>query len=120
MKLIMLGNRGSRPLGASENSPWAKFGGDTTSMLLVCGHDLIVMDTGSGFYKMQYTLQELMKRDGPYNVHIFYSHYHDDHTSGLPQSFLLFGEGNVINFYGPDGEYSGQGKSLDHIFVMLA
>lgn len=120
MKLICHGNRGSRPLGASEHSPWEVFGGDTTSFLIVCGDQLIVIDTGSGFYKMKHTVQDLMKREGPYDVSILFSHYHDDHTVGLPQSFLFFGEGNLVNFYGPDGVQSGQGKNLNHIVELLA
>lgn len=120
MKVIFFGNRGSRPIGASQDSSYAKYGGDTTAVGVICGDHHIALDTGTGFYKWQSALSNQMKRKGPYDFSIFYSHYHDDHTVGLPQSPLLFGEGNKIDFYGPDGEYSGQGKSLNSVFGHLA
>lgn len=120
MKVILFGNRGSRPIGVSENSPFQKYGGDTTSVGILCGDHCIAMDTGSGFYKWQYTLENFLGRKAPYDFTVLYSHYHDDHTSGLPQSFLLFQKGNNIEFLGPDGDEAGQDKELREVFKLLA
>lgn len=103
MHTICLGNRGSRPLGASENSPFSEYGGDTTSMLVVCEDEtLILLDAGTGMWKAAYTLNKLLGRDGGQNVNLFLSHYHDDHTMGLAQSELLFNPANDVKIYGPD------------------
>ena len=120
MKVILFGNRGSRPIGVSENSPFQKYGGDTTSVGVLCGDHCIALDTGSGFYKWQYTLENFLGRKAPYDFTVLYSHFHDDHTAGLPQSFLLFQPQNKIRFYGPEGEQSGQGRGISEVFRLLA
>lgn len=120
MKVILFGNRGSRPIGVSENSPFQKYGGDTTSVGVLVDDHCIAMDTGSGFYKWQWTLEQLLKRQGQYDFTVLHSHYHDDHTAGLPQSFILFDKDNSIQFIGPDGEASGQKTHLNEVFKLLA
>jgi phosphoribosyl 1,2-cyclic phosphodiesterase len=103
MKTILFGNRGSMPLGASENSPFGKYGGDTTCVGISFDDNTIIsLDAGSGFWKWPYTLDELMNKTAPYDMHIFFSHYHMDHTMGLAQSPLLFNQQNSVNIYGPD------------------
>lgn len=103
MHTILLVNRGSRPLGASDNSPFSEYGGDTTSMLVVCEDEtLVLLDAGSGMWKAPYTLNKLLGRDGGQIVNLFLSHYHDDHTMGLAQSELLFNPANEVNIYGPN------------------
>lgn len=101
MKVILFGNRGSRPLGASEDSPFMRYGGDTTSVGVVCGNRLLALDTGSGFYKWGYTLGSIMKRPGPHQFDVLYSHYHGDHVGGIPQAAGLFAKGNSFRFFGP-------------------
>jgi phosphoribosyl 1,2-cyclic phosphodiesterase len=103
MHAILLGNRGSRPLGASEESPFARYGGDTTSILVACDDKtFIALDAGSGFWKMPFTMEKITGEKGNYNVQIFLSHYHDDHVMGLAQSDLLFNPTNSMTIHGPD------------------
>lgn len=103
MKVILLGNRGSRPIGASESSPFAKYGGDTTCMGITFDDGTIVsLDAGSAFWKWPYTLNTLMGKEAPFDMHLLLSHYHLDHTMGLAQSEFMFNKGNSINIYGPD------------------
>lgn len=114
MKVILFGNRGSRPLGASEDSPWQRYGGDTTTVGVISGKQIIALDTGSAFYKWNWTLKNYLKMEPPYNMAIFYSHLHDDHTNGLPQAAELFVPGNIIDVFGPPED--GQGCSLQDVF----
>ena len=103
MKVILLGNRGSRPIGASEGSPFAKYGGDTTCIGVTFDDGTIVsLDAGSGFWKWPYTLKTLMGHEAPFDMHLLLSHFHLDHTMGLAQSEFLFGKDNTISIYGPD------------------
>lgn len=105
MKVILFGNRGSVPLGASENSPFGKYGGDTTCVGVTFDDGTLVsFDAGSGFWKWPYTLKTLMENKGPYEMNLFFSHYHLDHTMGLAQSPFLFDPKNTMNIYGPDFE----------------
>lgn len=115
MKLLLLGNRGSKPLGASPNSPFEKMGGDTTTMGIIFEEDntVVAIDGGSGFWKWPYTLQNYANMDAPYDIHMFFTHYHMDHTMGLPQSPLLFTPGNEVKFYGPDAKPSMQAVLTD-------
>jgi ribonuclease BN (tRNA processing enzyme) len=102
MKVILFGNRGSRPLGASADSPFEKYGGDTTSVGVIASDGtLIALDAGSGFWKWPYTLETLMDQKGPHHLNLFLSHYHDDHTMGLAQSPFLFRPDNTIDMHGP-------------------
>ena len=102
MKIILFGNRGSRPIGASAGSPFEQFGGDTSAIGVVAGDQLVALDTGSGFWKWPYTLKSIFNRAAPYKLNVFYSHYHDDHTMGIAQSPFLFDPRNTIDIYGPD------------------
>ncbi len=116
MKVILFGNRGSVPLGASENSPFGKYGGDTTCVGVTFDDGtLISLDAGSGFWKWPYTLKTLMGNDGPYEMNLFFSHYHLDHTMGLAQSPFMFDSKNVMNIYGPDFE-----PGLKEVFLTSA
>lgn len=116
MKIILFGNRGSRFLGASEHSPFQKYGGDTTAVGIIAGSQLIGLDAGSGFYKWDWTLKNYLKRPGPHKLALLFSHYHDDHTIGLAQSGLLFNPQNEIDVIGPQHHANEQRLSLQDLF----
>lgn len=102
MKVICFGNRGSRALGASDESPFGQYGGDTTSVGVICDDGTIIaLDAGSGAWKWPYTLREPLGIKGPIKMHMFFSHYHDDHKTGFPQLEQLFVPGNEFHLYGP-------------------
>jgi ribonuclease BN (tRNA processing enzyme) len=103
MKVILFGNRGSIPLGASPGSPFEKYGGDTTCVgISFDDGTLVSFDAGSAFWKWPFTIEKLLGQKDPVQMHLFFSHFHLDHTMGLAQSSLLFNPANRINVYGPD------------------
>lgn len=105
MKIICFGNRGSRALGASADSRFGQYGGDTTSIGVICDDGtLIALDAGSGAWKWPYTIKELLEIKGPIEMHMFFSHYHDDHKTGFPQLEQLFMPENTFHIYGPSRE----------------
>ena len=102
MKVICFGNRGSRALGASVDSPFRLYGGDTTAVGVICDDGTIIaLDAGSGAWKWPYTLKESLGITGPIEMHMFFSHYHDDHKTGFPQLEQLFVPDNKFYLYGP-------------------
>ena len=102
MKIICFGNRGSRALGASMDSPFGLYGGDTTAIGIFCDDGTIIgLDAGSGAWKWPYTFKNTLGMNGPIKMHMFFSHYHDDHKTGFPQLEQLFIPGNKFHFWGP-------------------
>jgi len=116
MKLILFGGRGGFTLGASEDSPFQRYGGDTTAFGVLAGDELIAVDAGSAFYKWNYTLSDVLGRQGPQKMHVLWTHYHKDHTSGIILSRQLFAEGNEFEFYGP----LSQDTNIEEVFKKSA
>ena len=95
MRLFIGGMRGSRPVtgGAFE-----KFGGDTTSLLLVGSHgDRLILDAGTG---LEAVAGQLAATE-PGNITVLFSHYHLDHMAGLMVNPLFFSADWSFTFVGP-------------------
>jgi ribonuclease BN (tRNA processing enzyme) len=101
MKIICNGNRGSHTIGASGNRAFEQFGGDTTSLLMICDDNTVIaLDAGSGAYKIDGVLKTLGFSEAV-EMHMFFSHFHSDHTVGLAQLTPLFSPGNKMHLYAP-------------------
>lgn len=99
MRVKLYGTRGSIPIANRDS---IKYGGNTTCMHLISdcvprGHALVV-DTGSGFVPLGHNGLEA----GTTKYHIFYSHYHHDHTQGLLLAPPTFIQGIGIEIFGPE------------------
>lgn len=98
MNITFYGTRGSVPVAGAYT---ARYGGNTTclrvdSQCLPPG-SVLAVDAGSGFLPLAVrALQE-----GANLIHVFFTHYHHDHTQGLPLSRALFAPGVELNLYGP-------------------
>jgi len=60
-----------------------RYGGNTTCVEVRCGHDLVILDAGTGLRKLGQSLLQEFKR-GPLNLTLLLSHTHWDHIQGLP------------------------------------
>lgn len=118
MKLTCLGNRGSRTIPALPNSPYARYGGATTCMLLECGDQTILLDMGSGLHLLPQYLKS-RNEQFPDNITVLFSHYHMDHIEGR----TLF-SGNftkcAFDMYGPHARYTGQNADFTDILETLS
>ena len=86
------------------DSPYGLYGGDTTSVGVICDDGTIIaLDAGSGAWKWPYTLKAL-GIENEIEMHMFFSHYHDDHKTGFPQLEPLFIPNNKFSLYGPNQE----------------
>jgi phosphoribosyl 1,2-cyclic phosphodiesterase len=75
------------------------FGTATTSVEVTTATTQVVIDGGSGIFRLS---QEMMKgpaRTGQATIHIFLTHFHWDHLIGLPFFAPLFIPGNQVHFY---------------------
>ena len=77
MKLVFWGVRGSIPTPGLE---FSKFGGNTSCVELIIEDKVIIFDMGSGLKKLGDSLVERNIK----NFDILVSHFHFDHTCGLP------------------------------------
>ena len=89
--VTILGTRGSM---SSVGSEYARFGGNTTCVVLnLCG-EFIVLDAGTGLMDCPVPPGDLKKR-----VKLLISHPHADHLVGLPLSPLMMDHGVHIDYY---------------------
>ena len=89
--VTILGTRGSIP---SVGSEYARFGGNTTCVLVnLCG-EFIVLDAGTGLMDCP-----VPDDDRRRNIKLLLSHPHADHLAGLPLSPLMMHRGVHIDFY---------------------
>lgn len=95
------GTRGSLPV----NSPaHIKYGGNSSCVEVRLDGSVIIIDGGSGMR----LLGENLVRQGCKNIHIFMSHFHNDHICGIPFFAPLFDKETSVTFHtiaedNPDG-----------------
>lgn len=98
MKVSFYGTRGSVPV-ASANT--VRYGGNTTCVRIesdsIPDNQLLVVDAGSGFVPLG---RELIAA-GIQMVHLLFTHYHHDHTQGLPLCPFTFIPTVRFNCIGP-------------------
>ena len=77
MKIKFWGVRGSIP---TPGKNFTKFGGNTSCVELQANNNVIIFDMGSGLVNLgDYLFKKNIK-----NFDILLSHFHYDHTCGLP------------------------------------
>ncbi|MGB1879751.1 MAG: MBL fold metallo-hydrolase [Gammaproteobacteria bacterium] len=73
-------------------------GGNTSCVEFVCGDQILVCDGGTGIISLG---EDLVKRQGPQEMMVLFTHYHWDHICGLPFFQPAFSPAWKIKFYGP-------------------
>lgn len=96
LKVTFWGVRGSYPVAGSHV---ARTGGNTPCVAVQAGSQVIILDAGTGIIGLG---KELMEVSQPLQAAIFFSHYHHDHTQGLPFFTPAFLPHNNFNLFGPD------------------
>jgi anti-anti-sigma factor len=85
-----------------DNLPWpaqGTAGGNTACIELQTGHDILIIDAGSGIRLLGEELMAGPCGRGQGTIHLFFSHTHWDHIQGLPFFRPAFIPGNRINIY---------------------
>ncbi len=71
---------GVRGEGYSSSPGVSRYGGNTSCVEIQCGENVMIFDGGSGLK----LLGEELCRRGQRKAHLFLSHFHYDHVSGIP------------------------------------
>jgi phosphoribosyl 1,2-cyclic phosphodiesterase len=99
MTIRFRGVRGSIPAPAQENM---RYGGNTSCVEIRCGHQLLVLDAGSGIRSLGDELAQ--NADGnPIEATLLLSHSHWDHIQGLPFFAPGYSPKNRITIFGARG-----------------
>ena len=91
------GSRGSLP----RNSPdHIKYGGNTSCVEIRHQNQTVIMDGGSGLSLLGEHLVEQHKTTGENaDIHILFSHFHNDHICGVPFFAPLYEPGFRVHFH---------------------
>lgn len=84
------------PLGTNGFFP--SFGRETMCFAIPFGKTLIILDAGSGLYRLAEPEGKKLL-EGVENIHLFLSHYHLDHTFGFYAAFKLL-RGKKVTVFG--------------------
>jgi phosphoribosyl 1,2-cyclic phosphodiesterase len=87
------GVRGTLP---TPGSTFASYGGNTSCVALRCGERLLILDSGTGIYKLGH---EILKKGGAQEIDILLSHLHIDHIQGLPFFMPLYGKQYTVRLW---------------------
>lgn len=94
-RIVVLGSRGSIPVSGAE---FVRYGGNTTSVALVVGDQIVgFVDAGTGLVAHGALGLELAP-----SIEVFLTHYHWDHIQGLSMLDELWSGGCEVRLYGPD------------------
>lgn len=95
-QVIFWGVRGSLPVPGPDT---IKYGGNTSCVQLQLGQRLIILDAGTGIYKLG---SHLAKQAKKIFAEIFITHTHWDHIQGFPFFAPAFSKDNQFILYGPN------------------
>lgn len=111
MKVMMYGTRGSVPIC---NRFSEEFGGNTTCLLVTSGclpqGTTLVVDGGSGFVPLADAVKGVTKQ-----VLMLLTHYHHDHTQGIPLASLTFMKEVPFRVFGPFQNGWGPKEALEAV-----
>lgn len=115
MHIKFYGTRGSIPISNRES---LKYGGNTTCVRIeddsIPKNTAVVIDSGSGFIPFS---RDILKDKNITDVLILYSHWHMDHTIGLPLSPLTFIKNFNITLLGPLEDDKGGKEMMEWILT---
>lgn len=99
MKVKFWGVRGSIPVPGPKTS---RYGGNTSCVELNCDDKIIILDSGTGIRELGLDIisRDYVKKNGRYNLYMFFSHVHWDHIQGFPFFRPTFVPEFEINLYG--------------------
>ncbi len=99
MKVKFWGVRGSVPVPGPKTS---RYGGNTSCVELNCDGKIIILDSGTGIRELGLDImsRDYVKKNGRYNMYMFFSHVHWDHIQGFPFFRPTYVPEFELNLYG--------------------
>ncbi len=96
MNITYYGTRGSIPVPGKDT---VNYGGNTACIKVVVDNTLIILDAGSGLWKLGLELMQTEFAEGKGTAHLFFSHLHWDHINGFPFFKPAYIKNNLLIFY---------------------
>jgi CheY-like chemotaxis protein len=90
------GTRGSNPVSGPD---YVRFGGNTSCLEIRHGHDLVIVDAGTGIRPFG----ALLAQSKPKHIHLLISHTHWDHLAGFPFFAPIYDPECQITIWTPIG-----------------
>ncbi len=109
MELYFWGVRGSIPAPGAKTH---RYGGNTSCLEIKSGRQRLIFDAGTGLRELGHKIHV---RPGT-ELHIFLSHCHLDHMSGLPFFHPLHKRGVTVHLYGPHGKQRPLRQIIQSLF----
>jgi phosphoribosyl 1,2-cyclic phosphodiesterase len=107
------GVRGSYPVPGAET---VRYGGNTACVEVRAGGRSIILDAGTGIIGLG---RDLMRRSAlmgkSISTTLLFSHFHHDHTQGLPFFSPFYDRSASINIFGPEFQASGLEENLSQV-----
>lgn len=93
---------GTRGIISSPRLTTAVFGGNTSSIQILHGDDLVVVDTGFGVSNLgEELMAEILSHKKELTIHLFFTQYHWDHIQGLPFFHPIYFPSTKMHIYAP-------------------
>lgn len=108
MKITFWGVRGSHPAIAEHSA----YGNETSCVEVSAGNQRFIFDAGTGIHFLGKSLMNEETQD----LHLFFTHYHLDHVSGLLNFQPVYQSNRKLYFYGPSYGKRSCEKVLKSIF----
>jgi len=101
IRLKFWGTRGSI---ATPGPRFGEFGGNTSCLEIACGHQLFIIDAGTGIHPLG---QHLLSLGKPIKANLLFTHYHWDHIMGFPFFAPFYGAENEVVIHGEKKDAHG-------------
>ena len=105
------GVRGSYPVAGESVK---KYGGNTTSLLIEQGQNIVIFDAGTGIIRLGEYLRD--ERPEAREIHLFLTHFHLDHLMGMSFFHPFSDKSYHIHIYYPDVTGIDINKTLFSMF----
>ena len=107
------GVRGSYPVPGADT---VRYGGNTACVEVRAGGRSIILDAGTGIIGLG---RDLMRRSAlmgkSISTNLLFSHFHHDHTQGLPFFSPFYDRSAEIKIFGPEFQASGLEENLSSV-----
>ena len=107
---------GTRGWVSNPSPDTSIFGGNTSSIQILNGDEIVLVDTGFGVSNLgEQLMMDIIKHKRELTIHILYTHFHWDHIQGLPFFHPIYFPESTLNIYSP-GDPTNTLRQLDILF----
>jgi phosphoribosyl 1,2-cyclic phosphodiesterase len=107
---------GTRGLVSSPRNETAIFGGNTPCVQILHENHLILVDAGFGITNLgDHLMPRIINNREELQIHILFTHFHWDHTQGLPFFKPIYFNSSSLHLYSPEPET----RTLENLDILF-